>query len=151
VVLARIKRWLTGGDPPAPAAPRAPIAGSVRIGDREWQVREERRAGPWPQLLVLTAADAATSEMHVRLPEGDQIVELAELAPRAASPTCRWLADAEGARWETRLVLSDSPGRPLVKFIHWPDDVHEGDYPFEDGLGLRTDAELRDLLRKLRG
>jgi hypothetical protein len=150
VVLARIKRWLSGGDPPVPAA-RAPISGSIQIGDREWQVREERRAGPWPQLLVLTAADAATSEMHVRLPEGDQVAELDEVAPRAASPACRWFVDAEGARWEIRLVLSDSPGRRFVKFIRWPDDVYEDEYLFDDGLGFRSDAELQDLLRKLRG
>jgi len=150
VVLARIKRWLSGGGPPAPAAPRPLIGGAVAIGGREWKVREERRAGPWPQLLVLTAADDDGSQMHVRIAEAEQIADLAEVEPRAASPACRWFADEAGARWEARLVLADTPGRQLVKLIHWPDRVHEGEYPFEDGLGLRTDAELRELLARMR-
>ena len=73
-----------------------------------------------------------------------------EVEPLAYDPLYRWVTDAEGTRWEVRMVVSDPPTRQLVKFVCWGAGVYEGAYPYDNGLGLRTDAELRDLLAELK-
>jgi hypothetical protein len=88
--------------------------------------------------------------MHVRVPESDPVSTLEELEARALDPTDRWFVDAAGRRWASRLVLPDPPDRRLVKFISWEVGVYEGEWPFTDGLGLRSDDELRELLEELR-
>lgn len=133
-----------------PPPPRALLQGRVRLGAREWQVHEERRQGPFPQLFVLTDPEAPGSAMHLRLPEADPALSLEEVEARAAEPTDRWFADAEKRRWEARLVFPDPPDRRLVKLICWDVGVYEGAWPFPGGLGLPGDEELRRLLEKLR-
>jgi len=122
----------------------------VRLGEREWLVREERRQGPFPQRFVLTDPDTPASEMHVRVPESDPVLTLEDVEARALDPTDRWFTDGEDRRWEARLVLPDPPDRRLVKFICWEVGVYEGEWPYPEGLGLRADAELRRLLEELR-
>jgi hypothetical protein len=127
------------------------LTGTIHVGDRDWKVSEEMRAGPQSQLFVLDATDSATSRMHVRTPPGATVTKLDEVALLAADPQIRWFADGTGARWETRLVLhSDSNGVDSwkVKFISERSQVVEGPYSFEDGLGRRTDEELGRLLRE---
>lgn len=137
------------GPPPRPE-PRPLLAGDLRVGDRQWQVREERRQGPFPQLFVLSDPATPASEMHVRVPETDPVLSLEELEPRALDPTYRWFADAEGRRWEARLVVPDPPRRRLVKFICWEVGVYEGPWPGDAGLGPPSDDALRRHLAELR-
>ena len=134
----------------APAMPRPMLKGVVTVGGREWTVTEEKRQGPRPQILILRANDAATSEMHVRPAPGSEANSLEDVEPLAADPTSRWLTDAQGLRWEIRLVVPDPPTCYLVKFISWQRGVFEGAYPFSTGLGLRTDEELSRLLADFR-
>ena len=57
--------------------------------------------------------------------------------------------DMNGLRWEARIVVHSEPqgrDRELVKFISDARDVRERDYGFADGLGRRSDDELRNLL-----
>jgi hypothetical protein len=134
----------------APAMPRPMLKGVVSVGGREWTVTEEKRQGPRPQILILRANDAPTSEMHVRPIPGSEAKSLEEVELLAADPTSRWLTDAQGLRWEIRLVVPDPPTCYLVKFISWQSGVFEGAYPFSTGLGHRTDDDLRRLLADLR-
>jgi len=128
------------------------LSGTVEIDGRTWVVKEERRAGPQAQLFALTSEEAPQSRMHVR-PLPDQPVKtLEEVGALAADAGIRWFADPDGAPWETRIVVHSEPNAAdlmLVKFISEQFQVCEGPYPFRDGLGRRTDDELRALLRGL--
>ena len=128
------------------------LNGTVDIDGHTWVVKEERRAGPQAQLFALTREEAPQSRMHVR-PLPDQPVKtLEEVGALAADASIRWFADLEGVQWETRLVIHSEPGAAdvmLIKFISERFAVCEGAYPFGDGLGRRTDDELRELLRGL--
>ena len=88
--------------------------------------------------------------MHIRSSPGTEAAALEDVEPLAADPAYRWFADSDGVRWETRMVVPDPPTRMLVKFIAWGVGVYEGPYPFTNGLGLRTDAELNELLLALK-
>ncbi len=130
------------------------IHGVVTVAGREWTVREEKRQGAQAQaaqLLILEAVDGSESEMHVRPGPGREASTLGEVEPLAYEPLYRWVTDADGRRWEVRMVVPDPPVRHLVKFICWGTGVFEGAYPHDGGLGLRTDTELRDLLADLKG
>lgn len=131
-------------------APRIPLAGTVTVGGRTWTVREEKRQGPRPQILILKAVDAPSSEMHVRPDPGNEARALEDVEPLAMSPTYRWFEDGKGHRWEARIVLPDPPTTTLIKLICWGVGVFEGIYPFPDGLGVRSDRELVDLLDTFR-
>ena len=127
------------------------LQGTVNIAERQWDVLEEKRAGPQSQLFVLTALDSPASRMHVRPPPGTTVKELKELELLASDPQIRWFADASGTVWETRLVLHSEPNGKdswRVKFISENNAVVEGPYRHEDGLGRRTDQELVELLQE---
>ncbi len=128
------------------------LNGTVHLGDIDWDVHEEKRAGPQAQLFVLTAADSSGT-MHVRSLPGASVTKLEEVALLAADPEIRWFNDADGAEWEARLVLHSEPNAVdswRVKFIS-ARDVLEGLYRFKDGLGRRTADELRELLKEAGG
>ena len=126
------------------------LTGTIHIENRDWDVREEKRAGPQDQLFVLTATDSPSARMHVRSLPGAQVTQLDEVQLLAADAQIRWFADDTGASWETRLVLHSEPNGMdtwLVKFISQR-TVVERPYPFRDGLGRRTDQELLELLNR---
>jgi len=131
-------------------APRVPLSGTVTVGGRGWTVREEKRQGPRPQILILNAVDDPASEMHIRPDPGNEARALEDIEPLALTPTYRWFEDLKGNRWEARIVLPDPPTSTLIKLICWGVGVFEGTYPFGNGLGLRTDDELVTLLNDLR-
>jgi len=125
------------------------LKGTIRIGGREWNVSEEKRGGPQTQLLSLSATDTPGAGMQVRLGAGQEARSLEEVELYAANPAIRWFTDDNGLRWETRIVVHSEPKGPdrqLVKFISDARDVREGEYGFADGLGRRSDDELRGLL-----
>ena len=128
------------------------LSGTLEIDGRTWMVKEEKRAGPQAQLFALTMEEAPQSRMHVR-PLPDQSVKtLEDVGALAADASIRWFADSEGVQWETRIVVHSEPNAAdvmLVKLISERFQVREVPYPFSDGLGRRTDDELRDLLRGL--
>jgi hypothetical protein len=128
--------------------PRPPIAGQITLVSRTWNVTEQKRAGPRPQLLVLKAADEPAAEIHVRPDPDMEAKTLEDVEPLARNPTYRWFQHA-GGRWEVRIVQSDTPPGQRIKFVSWTAGVYEGDYAFRDGLGVRTDEELRALLAAL--
>ena len=141
---------LFGGNDEAPT-PRPALEGVVTIAGRDWRVREEKRQGPYKQMLVLTAVGGAGSEMVLRPPPGSEANHLEDVAALAESPTYRWFDDEEGVPWEARLVTPDPPSGLLIKLIGRERPVvFEGPYGHEGGLGLRTDAELRLALLRLR-
>jgi len=144
MVFGFIRRLLGRGSRQA-AAPRALLSGTVRVAEREWSVREERRAGAWPQLLILSDGERGM-ELHLRIQEGQEVGALEGLAARAEDPTAVWFSAANGARWEARIVWSDAPDGKRLKFLCWPGEVCEIDYPFEHGLGRCTDVQLREAL-----
>ena len=144
----RLKRWFIGPEVPERSPVSRTLAGRVRVGDQEWLAREERRAGPLPQLLILTLAGQTGSQMQLRFAEEEQVRSLEDISTRAHQPSERSFLDAADACWQAR-IATDDEGITRIKFIHWP-SVHEGSYPFEDGLGLRSDDELRALLDGLR-
>ena len=125
------------------------LSGTIKIGGHEWTVSEERRGGPQTQLLSLTAKDSPGAGMQIRLGAGQEAKSLEEVELYAATPAIRWFTDKNGLRWEARIVVHSEPKGPdreLVKFISDARDVREGEYGFADGLGRRSDDELRDLL-----
>ena len=125
------------------------LSGKINLGGREWNVSEEKRGGPQTQLLSLTAVDSSGAGMQIRLGSGQEAKSLEEVELYAATPAIRWFTDKNGLRWEARIVVhSESKGadRELVKFISDARDVREGGYGFPDGLGRRSDDELRELL-----
>jgi hypothetical protein len=125
------------------------LSGTIHIGGHEWDVSEEKRGGPQTQLISLTALDSPGSSMQIRLGTGQEARSLEEVELYAASPAIRWFTDRDGLRWEARIVVDSGPKGPdreLVKFISDARDVREGAYGFADGLGRRSDDELRSLL-----
>jgi hypothetical protein len=137
-------------DPPAEPPPRTLLTGTVTVAGRGWIVREEKRQGPRTQILILNAVDAPSSEMHIRPDPGNEARALEDVEPLALTPTYRWFEDEVGHRWEARIGLPDPPTATLIKLICWGVGVFEGPYPFDNGLGVRTDAELVALLEDLR-
>jgi hypothetical protein len=125
------------------------LKGTVELEGSNWDVVEELRAGPQSQLFSLTMAGSPQSRMHVRPPPGQTVTALEEVAELAADPAIRWFSDSSGVQWEARIVVHSEPNVAdalLVKFISAKQQVREVDYPFRDGLGRRSDQELRDLL-----
>jgi hypothetical protein len=128
------------------------LSGVVQTGGYKWQVREEKRQGPRGQIFILTAVDAPVCEMHIRPMPGTEAKTIEEVQLLAGDPAYRWFADADERRWEVRLVIRTEPNGievMLAKFISGT-DVYEGEYSFRNGLGMRTDEELRELLCKVR-
>ncbi len=122
----------------------------MKIGGHEWDVSEEKRGGPQTQLISLTAVDSPDARMQIRLGVGQEARTLEDVELYAADPVIRWFADQEGLRWEVRIVVHSEPKGPdreLVKFISDSRDVREGAYGLPGGLGLRSDEELRQLLK----
>ena len=127
--------------------PRPLLSGFVDIGGLSWNVREEKRGGEQTQILILDR-DGGRMEMHVRPPPGKQASSIEEIATLAADPTYRYVFDKNDRCWEARIVVTSEPDVPpqqLIKFISKM-DVFERDYPFDSGMGLRSDQELLDLL-----
>ena len=149
-MLEFLKRWFGSDEAAEPA--RAPIEGVVCVAGRDWRVREEKRQGPFTQMLVLAAVDGAPSEMHLRPMPGSEAHHIDDVAALGTSPAYRWLDDEDGVPWEARLVTPDPPAEMLIKFIARKKPVvFEGPYGHQGGgLGLRSDEELRVSLRRLR-
>lgn len=130
------------------------LSGVVRVGDRDWEVREEKRQGPRKQILILTAVRSPGSEMHIRPFESEEATTLEEVEALATDPLYRWFKDENDVRWEARIVVHSEPDVPdveLVKFISEAGDVCEGDYGYAYGLGVPSDEELRELLQRAKG
>lgn len=128
-------------------APRPMIAGTVDVGGLEWAVREEKRGGEQSQILILER-DGGRMIMHVRPMPGAEAGNLEDVATLARDATYRFFRDADDRTWEVRIVTLTDPGKTpvrLAKFISGM-DVFETRYPFDDGLGLRTDEELINLI-----
>lgn len=122
--------------------------GTIEVGGHEWDVREERRQGPYERIFVLDARDESDARMQVRPDPGTEISTLEEVRLLAHDPHLRWFRDDAATIWEARIVVSSDPGKPegrLVKFLSRT-EVYEVKYDFADGLGARTDDQLRDLL-----
>ncbi len=128
------------------------LSGVIRAGGREWQVREEKRQGPRSQIFILEAVDAPGCEMHVRPAPGSEATRLEEVELLALDAEWRWFIHRDGERWGARLVLGSSPGADaqLIKFISGDGEVAEGEYPYHEGLGARTEDELSNLLEVTR-
>lgn len=125
------------------------VTGIVQTGGHKWQVREEKRQGPRRQIFILKAVDAPQCEMHIRPLPGSEAMSIEEVQRLAVDPSTRWFLDGLGERWQTRMVIHAEAGGHevlLAKFISTRGEVYEGTYPYPDGLGVRTDAELRELL-----
>lgn len=125
------------------------LNGTIKIGEQEWVVSEEKRGGPQAQLLSLSSKDTPGASMQIRLGAGQEAKSLEEVEFYAGNPSIRWFLDKNGLRWETRIVVQSEPegsDRELVKFISDARDVREGKYGYADGLGRRSDDELRKLL-----
>ncbi len=137
------------------SSPRRPmLTGEIEIGGRTWSVKEEIRQGPRPQIFILTTADVATSQMHIRPMPGVELTTIEEVASTSSHPLTRTFADGDGVLWEARMVVSsgDSGDTELIKiYSYQKTEAYEEPYTFKDGLGLRTDDELRELLEKTRG
>ena len=129
---------------------RPPITGTIQVAGRAWTVREEKRQGPRTQILILTAEDTSDSEMHIRPNPGNEAQALEDVEPLAFDPLYRWFSTGDTERWEARLLVSEDTGAQLIKFICWGIGVFEGTYPFSNGLGFRSDDELRQLLDDMR-
>lgn len=131
----------------APAEPRKPISGSLELGGRSWEVREEKRGGKQPQLFVLEATDGSGARLHVRPLPDLQVTTLEEVLHLAADADIRWVTVRDRV-WEVRLVVRADPDRPIqyfAKFISGS-DVHEIPYGFDQGLGVLSETELSSLL-----
>ncbi len=148
-MLGFLKRLFAGDEAAVP--PRAPLEGVVCVAGRDWRVREEKRQGPFTQMLVLAAEDGTASEMHLRPTPGSEASHIDDVAALGETPAYRWFDDEDGVSWEARLVTPDPPSELLIKFIARKKPVvFEGPYGHEGGLGLRTDEALRGSLRRLR-
>jgi len=136
--------------PKATQAKRPLLRGEIEVCGRTWQVREEKRQGPRPQIFILTDGDAPQNEMHIRPLPGQEASSLDEVSIMSAEPDTRVFFDEGGARWEARIVVAstDAGDRRLVKLLTYEagGQVYEEPYPFADGLGLRTEDQLRELL-----
>ncbi len=126
------------------------LRGEVVVKERTWQVREERRQGPRPQIFILNAADVPQSEIHIRPLPGQVITTLDEVRVLCVDPDTRVFFDESGARWEARIVIgsTDAGETRLIKLLSYEagGQVYEEPYLSNEGLGLRTDDELRELL-----
>jgi hypothetical protein len=125
------------------------LEGTVDVADLTWDVTEERRGGPWSQLLVLKARDAGSGVMHVRPGPGEEARSLEDVEAYAQTPALRYFTGPDGTRWQARIVLAAGENGseiPLVKFISKDGAVREGPFTGIGGLGQRTDEELRTLL-----
>jgi hypothetical protein len=119
----------------------------------EWAVREEKRGGPFTQIVILEAMDEGSGVMHLRPPPGSPARNLEEVEVLAADPAYRYFGDTGGERWQARIVESVEEGdrrRRLVKFIAKSGEVREGPYPGPGGLGHWTEDQLRELLDRTR-
>lgn len=139
----------------AAETPQRPLLrGEIEACGRRWSVREERRQGPRPQIFILNAGDAPENEMHIRPLPGAQVTTLDELVPLSAEPATRVFFDEDGKRWEARIVVAygESGETQLIKLLTYETggEVYEEPYSFPDGLGMRTEAELRQLLAGVR-
>ncbi len=126
------------------------LRGEIVVQERTWQVREERRQGPRPQIFILTAADVPQSEIYIRPLPGQVISTLDEVRVLCVDPDTRVFFDVSGKRWEARIVIAstDAGETRLIKLLSYEagGQVFEQPYPYTDGLGLRTDNELRELV-----
>ncbi len=117
-------------------------------------MREERRQGPRPQIFILNAADVPQSEIHIRPLPGQVVSTLDEVTLLCVDPDTRVFFDESGKRWEARIVIgsTDVDETRLIKLLSYEagGQVFEEPYPYTDGLGLRTDDELRALLVEAR-
>ncbi len=113
-------------------------------------MREERRQGPRPQIFILKAADVPQSEIYIRPLPGQVVSTLDEVRVLCADPDTRVFLDESGKRWEARIVIAstDAGETRLIKLLSYEagGQVFEEPYPYTDGLGLRTDDELRELV-----
>lgn len=125
------------------------LRGTVTVGARVWHVTEERRQGPRPQVFVLRAEDNEKSQMHVRPLPGHPLRSIEDVGRHAETPDLRWL-HADGGLWEARMVVTDDPSAPRIKFVSWSQGVYEGAFPPAERLGLLTDGALLALLQTLR-
>ena len=137
-------------NPGATQAKRPLLRGEIDMCGRTWQVREERRQGPRPQIFILTDADAPQNEMHVRPLPGQEASSLDDVRLKSADPDTRVFFDEAGARWEARMVgtSTEAGDQRLIKLLTYQGggQVFEEPYPFVDGLGLRNEDQLRELL-----
>ncbi len=126
------------------------LRGEIVVKERTWQVREERRQGPRPQIFILNAADEPQSEIHIRPLPRQVISTLDEVAVLCVDPDTRVFFDEGGKRWEARIVIgsTDAGETRLIKLLSYEagGQVFEEPYHYSDGLGLRTDDELRELV-----
>ena len=130
-------------------APRPMLNGVVDVAGRTWQLREEKRMGPRPQIFILSDAETPVNEMHVRPLPGHEVSSVDEVTLLGTDPETRTFADKEGIPWEARIILgSDETGsKQLIKVLSYQArKVYEEPYPFGDGLGLRTEDELRQIV-----
>ena len=131
------------------AAPRRMLAGVVEMAGRTWQLREEKRMGPRPQIFILSDAETPVNEMHVRPLPGHEVSSIDEVTLLSTDPETRTFADEEGILWEARIILgSDETGsKQLIKVLSYQArKVYEEPYAFGDGLGRRTESELRHIV-----
>ena len=149
-VKARTSRSRQGAADTADVPVRALLRGEIVVKERTWQVREERRQGPRPQIFILTAADVPQSEIYIRPLPGQVISTLDEVRVLCVDPDTRVFLDESGKRWEARIVIAstDAGETRLIKLLSYEagGQVFEQPYPYTDGLGLRTDNELRELV-----
>ena len=149
-VKARTSRSRQGAADTADVPVRALLRGEIVVKERTWQVREERRQGPRPQIFILTAADVPQSEIYIRPLPGQVISTLDEVRVLCVDPDTRVFFDVSGKRWEARIVIAstDAGETRLIKLLSYEagGQVFEEPYPYADGLGLRTDDELRELV-----
>ena len=133
----------------AEAPARRMLSGTVEVAGRTWQLREEKRMGPRPQIFILSDAEVPENEMHVRPLPGLEVASVDDVTRLSTDPETRTFADQQGIPWEARIILgSDETGsRQLIKVLSYQArKVYEEPYPFGDGLGLRTEDELRQIV-----
>lgn len=149
VVAGALRRLGRLGGAKAEAPPRRMLSGTVEVAGRTWQLREEKRMGPRPQIFILSDAEVPENEMHVRPLPGHEVASVDDVTRLSTDPETRTFADQQGILWEARIILgSDETGsRQLIKVLSYQArKVYEEPYPFGDGLGLRTEDELRQIV-----